>query len=123
MTSQVDVHEQPLDFRPMIKTDRQWLQDNILCLLSNAIKFSSGTMKVRVYHTVFPSADAYNDNPLYGEEMAGKEMLRIEVRDEGMGMGAKECESIFEAPDFASQQRKQEGRESGCIVWRRERRC
>eukprot|EP01040_Poterioochromonas_malhamensis_P007072 gene7072-7635_t len=59
-----------------IITDRQWLQDNLLCLVSNAVKFSAeGTTSVRVFLTTFPSQDALNhddgmkeENPNYGME-------------------------------------------------------
>ena len=144
-----------------IMTDRQWLQDNMLCLLSNAIKFSSnGTAKIRVYLTSYPCSDAQSSakpqapaERMEGEETkeemvttdkiegnlshmeennriktanviakfplppalpppppkVGQPMLRFEVVDEGIGIAPNECQTIFEAPDFTSEERKKQG--------------
>ncbi len=38
----VKVHDFPPELHAYIKTDRQWLQENLLCVLSNAVKHSTG---------------------------------------------------------------------------------
>ncbi len=41
--------ELPEDLCPYIITDKQWLQENVLCLLSNAVKYSSsGSVQIRL---------------------------------------------------------------------------
>lgn len=49
------------DFCPYIITDKQWLQENILCLLSNAVKYShEGEVTVRMF--LHPSNDGLATN-------------------------------------------------------------
>jgi CheY-like chemotaxis protein len=89
-------------------TDRQWLQDNLLCLITNAIKYSSKSfVRVRVLLSFFPSLDALASAQDYSEEMTGHEMIRFDVED--CGVGVHNIQSIFEAPDFVAHQRKQGG--------------
>ena len=53
MQSRIQIELEPFDedaICPYIITDRQWLQENILCLLSNAVKYSSrGTVILRLF--------------------------------------------------------------------------
>lgn len=43
----------PNDICSCVVSDKQWLQENVLCLLSNAVKYShSGTVEVRISHEV-----------------------------------------------------------------------
>jgi CheY-like chemotaxis protein/signal transduction histidine kinase len=50
----IDIHCQPVstDICSHLITDKQWLQENILCLLSNAVKYSNeGIVNISVYLT------------------------------------------------------------------------
>ena len=59
-------------------TDKSWLQDNIFCLLTNAVKYSeSGDVKVRL-------SDCYVDHQRESS-IAGSESFCIEVEDSGVG--------------------------------------
>jgi hypothetical protein len=52
LQNRIEIKVEPLDNRisEFIMTDRQWLQDNILCLVTNAVKFSmKGKVTIRVY--------------------------------------------------------------------------
>jgi CheY-like chemotaxis protein len=109
-----------------IITDRQWLQDNLLCLVSNAVKYSGEgtltTVKVLVGYKQDvsnpPSVENVGEN---GEEVRivreapklRRLMLRFEVEDNGIGVkfpagsigeGSTEEEGrvkkIFQEPDF-----------------------
>ncbi len=65
----------PLQLTQSFQTDKQWFQENLLCLLSNAIKFISkenGKIIVR-FNVINDSED-------------GKPMILIEVEDNGIGI-------------------------------------
>lgn len=99
-----------------IVTDRQWLQDNVLCLVSNAVKFSlEGTAIVRVFLTSYPSLDSLNGPSDYSNERllsiqqrstiisnnlvmdpSNNLMIRIEVEDNGIGLKARDSESMID---------------------------
>jgi CheY-like chemotaxis protein/signal transduction histidine kinase len=52
LQNRIRIKVEPIDnaISEFVFTDRQWLQDNILCLVSNAVKFSmKGMVTVRVY--------------------------------------------------------------------------
>jgi CheY-like chemotaxis protein len=54
LQNRIGIQVEPIDKRisEFVITDRQWLQDNILCLVSNAVKFSmKGTCTIRVFLT------------------------------------------------------------------------
>ncbi len=71
---------------PWVITDKQWLQENILCLLSNATKFSTGgtvTIAARlggcIRHVSCGSADC----------------IRVEVEDTGIGISKDSMATLF----------------------------
>ena len=71
----------PLDLATNIAThiitDKQWLQENILCLLSNAVKYSTrGAVNVTVSLTVLDT-------------------LLVEIEDTGIGIEDSVMESLF----------------------------
>jgi CheY-like chemotaxis protein/signal transduction histidine kinase len=54
LQNRINIQVEPIDNRisEFVITDRQWLQDNILCLVTNAVKFSmKGTTVIRVFLT------------------------------------------------------------------------
>ena len=73
---------------PHIITDRQWLLENILCLLSNALKFSNGkSVELRVH---LHNCDASEE-----QHMGTKQYLRFEVLDRGIGLSEEAMKTLF----------------------------
>eukprot|EP01031_Cornospumella_fuschlensis_P027794 gene27794-biopygen23212 len=44
----IELRAIPGDVSSHVITDKQWLQENVLCLLSNAVKYSAGVVTVSV---------------------------------------------------------------------------
>jgi CheY-like chemotaxis protein len=85
-----------LDDRKVI-TDRRAIQQILMNLISNAIKFSSdGDIKIRVF---------------YGQFKDGNLALHLEVSDSGPGISQKDIESIFD--DFVVLDNSYERNSSG----------
>jgi CheY-like chemotaxis protein len=111
----IDVEPMDKNISEFIMTDRQWLQDNILCLVSNAVKFSMrGTTVVRVLLTsasvsssssglILPcdaksvecasgeEKDIFHDLergifPSGSDDRPSTQMIRFEVEDQGVGI-------------------------------------
>lgn len=61
----IQLNSIPPNICPYLITDRQWLQENILCLLSNAAKYSDGgTVTISIYLDSYDSeTDAINGEP------------------------------------------------------------
>jgi signal transduction histidine kinase len=70
------------EFAEHIITDKQWLQENILCLLSNAVKYSVGGM-VTVSAT------------LQSAGVTTTQVIRIEVEDSGIGISDAVRSNLF----------------------------
>lgn len=120
LQGRIDVELELVDknLSEFIVTDRQWLQDNVLCLVSNAVKFSmEGKATVRAFLTSFPSPDALNKASENGQRLdfirsysnsisngsLQDLMVRIEVEDSGVGLHTDDPEdtgAIFQEPDF-----------------------
>jgi CheY-like chemotaxis protein len=112
-----------------IITDRQWLQDNLLCLVSNAVKFSGEGTLTTVKVLVGYKQDVSNPPSVENVGEDGEEvrlvieapktrrlMLRFEVEDNGIGLKLPDPHSssigegstdeelrvkrIFQEPDF-----------------------
>ena len=81
----------PKDVCPDIITDKQWLIENVLCLGSNAVKYTSVTVRAFV-----SKASVYGGS----SSMA---MLCVEVEDSGIGVPASSRGSLFQP--FKSMQR------------------
>jgi CheY-like chemotaxis protein len=119
LQGRIDVELEPLEVNvsTFITTDRQWLQDNLLCLVSNGVKFSvDEPIKVRVYLTNSFSPDALNSfknyNPGSGvstattsregtlhvrrAESGETRMIRFEVEDFGVGLKIFHDQSDFD---------------------------
>jgi signal transduction histidine kinase len=67
-----------------IITDKQWLLENLLCLLSNAVKYShKGTVEVGV------SLEGARSEP------SEPQFLRFEVQDSGVGLSEEAMQTLF----------------------------
>jgi CheY-like chemotaxis protein len=103
----------------VIVTDRQWLAENLLCLASNAQKYSktgrvvircfladakcssvTGSGSVRSSNSLGKFTDnstsKVTDNSLNAAMMTSDHMLAFEVIDDGVGINKAEWRSIFE---------------------------
>ena len=71
-------------------TDRQWLQENLLCLLSNAVKYSTGgIISIRLLLEDAKAFSPKDENP------SEHQFLRFEVEDAGIGMSEEAMASLF----------------------------
>jgi CheY-like chemotaxis protein len=118
LQSRIHVDVEPIDKKisEFIMTDRQWLQDNILCLVSNAVKFSMrGNTVVRVLLTSSSTSglipfssdsksvqvttaehkDIFHDLEIGrysrsdtpdADQLPPTQMIRFEVEDHGVGI-------------------------------------
>lgn len=103
------------DFHGGLLTDQQWLLDNLLCLISNSVKYSTHCVDIQVFILKKSHKDSYDfislqRNYAYfvhiSEEMSGEEAMEwvhIEVWDRGKGLTTQNAINIFNAPDFSSQ--------------------
>jgi signal transduction histidine kinase/CheY-like chemotaxis protein len=105
----------------MIITDKGWLQENLLCLLSNAVKFSPADTCVSIHLSLASShAEAVRDSVVAHMAASGKEspaqppqsqsqplLLVVEVEDHGIGVPPDKAAQLFKA--FAQTQRRAGG--------------
>jgi CheY-like chemotaxis protein len=125
----VELIVDPIVTNEHIITDRQWLQDNLLCLVSNAVKFSGEGTLTTVKVLVGYKQDVSNPPSVENVGEEGEEvrlvrevpktrrlMLRFEVEDNGIGLKLPDPHSssigegstdeeirarrIFQEPDF-----------------------
>jgi signal transduction histidine kinase len=99
-----------------ILTDKVWLQENLLCLLSNSCKYSpeDSTVSVSVRHieasetgSGLAAAEAGLPTSASTRGPCLLDMLLIEVRDEGVGVSDAMREKLFKP--FAQAQRRAGG--------------
>eukprot|EP01042_Synura_sphagnicola_P001512 gene1512-1752_t len=90
-----------------IFTDKSWLQENLLCLISNGVRFSEvGAAVVRVCLDGVPptapttTSSATNNNKHLGN-IAVRKMLRFEVEDNGCGVPPHKVKGLFSTFDQA----------------------
>jgi CheY-like chemotaxis protein len=112
----------PMDICSHIITDKQWLQENVLCLLSNAVKYSNEgevTLSIcRVVSSAHPTHNNHNDgeggstsnnsmetensindtianNTIANKSWEEQDYIRIEVEDHGIGMQEEVMQNLF----------------------------
>ncbi len=83
----------------MIETDKEWLDDNLLCLLSNGVKYASHHAVMTVSFVIMARREtSHCDNHDFNSCSRGMqlvEMVRIAVTDDGPGIPS----AAFEAKD------------------------
>lgn len=86
----------PADMCPYVITDKHWLGENLLCALSNAVKYSMGGL---VYINTVLSRSAFNLSleddlvPLTGDEI---HYIRVTIIDSGIGISAEKRKNLFQ---------------------------
>jgi signal transduction histidine kinase len=94
----------PLNIRNQIFTDKQWLMENMFCLLSNAQKFTTeGEITIRCALQSIPNSESENES--FSNDKASSSlsvsteflttMLLIEVEDSGIGISKENRERLF----------------------------
>ena len=82
--TRIVVNTIPVEVCPFVITDKQWLMENILSLLSNAVKFSTGGV-VNIYMSI----------EFRTHEFISHKVLRITVEDTGIGIPDETKASLF----------------------------
>ena len=102
--SYILIYSQPSDICATIVTDRQYLSDNLLCLVSNAVKFSDrgGTIDVRVrledrYSLVRSRIGSFENLIVHtsSQELSYTPMLLVTVTDTGVGLTDDAMVTLF----------------------------
>ncbi len=80
----------PHNIATNIITDKQWLQENILCLLSNAVKYSTGgTVNVSIKLEtagITTGSKLVSDVVVTAAPRTGGDVIRISIEDTGIGI-------------------------------------
>jgi CheY-like chemotaxis protein len=72
-----------------IITDKQWLMENVLCLLSNAVRYSQqGSVDIRITHQ---AAEKFRKSV----DVEEPSLLRFEVWDTGIGLTTEAMSTLF----------------------------
>ena len=74
--------ELPEDLCPYIITDKQWLQENVLCLLSNAVKYSSGG-QITIHVSLLVEQDIITSIPGYHHYHSGSIRSQSSIMSDG----------------------------------------
>ena len=121
--SHIPIEVEPLDnslICQYIITDKHWLMENILCYLSNAVKYSSGgAVKISIsltqdskptevfvkpvkrpsFSKFFKASSSIYDTETFDQtnssKKKGKDMLCFTVEDQGIGVDAEKKSSLF----------------------------
>ena len=85
----------PSSLRRDIYTDKQWLKENLLCLLMNAEKYTSEG-EIRISCSITKSHSESKIKAGFSPEKGAGAMLLIEVEDTGIGISPDCDESPFQ---------------------------
>lgn len=96
--------------KSFVNSDKQWMLDNLLCLISNAVKYSrvpqGGCEAIvrRLNSTTFPFFGMSHLTYYHSDHnICVKEWMTFEIYDKGPGLQEDEAQALFEAPDFSEQ--------------------
>ena len=104
MQARVPIELDPLppNLSPLIITDKQWLQENVLCLVSNAAKFTiHGSVRIGCRLEMTPEQGRGlrripSIRNLLTQVKNTQSFLRIEVEDTGIGIGEEDMKKLFQ---------------------------
>ncbi len=86
----IQLAELPANVCPLLITDRHWLAENVLCLLSNAVKYSDGgaiCIDVGLTYVRDQDLDAGGaSSSSDADASSARPMVRISVEDSGIGV-------------------------------------
>ena len=89
-------------------TDKCWMQDNLLCLLSNAVKYSPEESHICIHLNVVNKAvEGCHESPDNSDLTTTHKYLLIEVEDHGIGVPPDRCGQLFRP--FSQAQRRTGG--------------
>ena len=97
----------------MIITDKGWFQENLLCLMSNAVKYSPGGSLVQVHLSLVTESAASKRGgmgahyPAPDFRSSAQPLLLVEVEDNGIGVPPEQAAQLFKP--FAQTQRRAGG--------------
>jgi two-component system sensor histidine kinase/response regulator len=81
------VHPYDMNISSQLITDKHWLSENVLCLLSNAVKYSDdGPIDLRI--TII-NVDITDKMPL-------SHMVHVSVEDSGIGISEDKRNALFQ---------------------------
>mmetsp|Transcript_22336 Transcript_22336/g.21576 ORF Transcript_22336/g.21576 Transcript_22336/m.21576 type:complete len:843 (-) Transcript_22336:1181-3709(-) len=83
----------PLDshMHPTILSDKHWISENILCLLSNAVKYSEvGTIDLRI--TIVDNSEKWCNS----SQLSMNQMVHVSVEDAGIGISEEKRNELFQ---------------------------
>ena len=89
-TMKIELTNITKDISENIVTDKQWLQENILCLVSNAVKYSTGGVVTVEVSKITESISTEIS------ELKSMQYLKFEVEDTGIGLSETAMNSLFE---------------------------
>jgi two-component system, chemotaxis family, sensor kinase CheA len=92
----IRVEPLPVSMCGSVITDKHWLMENLLCLVSNAQKFTGeGSITLRCAFDLTPTSDRNVEQKLLLNQLSSG-MIRIEVEDSGSGTHPEERAELFQ---------------------------
>lgn len=87
----------PLELRTYLISDKHWFSENLLCLLSNAVKYSTGGI-VNVTIELILGTGATEENTCSNKsgEIIFVDTVRCSVEDTGIGLSEEARNSLFQ---------------------------
>ena len=94
------VHQLPMGLCTMIISDSHWLLENVLCLVSNAIKYSdSGDVDLYVHiitRAAIPQHSTKSTVSSQSRVVESDSMLVVTIEDHGVGVSEEMRETLFQ---------------------------
>jgi len=105
------IHPLPTDLCTTIISDSHWLLENVLCLVSNAIKYSDGgdvDLHVHIHHNIHVVEDctdtamrqhsqhSFNSSLQSSRAVESDRVLVVTIEDHGVGVSEEMREILFQ---------------------------